>query len=146
MASEKAPAFQFYPKDFLSDKHVRVMSMEARGVYITLLAMAWLDGDLPADEESLAIMLGMPVKVFRKVWPIISICFDESHGRLTQKRLEAERAKQAEFRKTASERGEKGAAARWSKHPSGMRIAMLALCSTMALHLHSALCSLRSSI
>jgi hypothetical protein len=35
----KSPAFQFYPKDFLTDENVRVMSLQERGAYITLLCL-----------------------------------------------------------------------------------------------------------
>jgi hypothetical protein len=34
---EKSPAFQFYPKDFLSDSKAMIMPSEARGIYITEL-------------------------------------------------------------------------------------------------------------
>ena len=33
----KSPAFQFYARDFLADMKVQLMSMEQRGMYITLL-------------------------------------------------------------------------------------------------------------
>ena len=50
----KAPAFQFYAGDFLSDLKVASMNMEERGIYITLLAYSWLENGLPADPEKLA--------------------------------------------------------------------------------------------
>ena len=37
----KAPAFQFYPKDFLADANVMAMNMEERGCHITLLCACW---------------------------------------------------------------------------------------------------------
>ena len=37
----KAPAFQFYPKDWLADEKVRRLSIGARGVYIDLLCYIW---------------------------------------------------------------------------------------------------------
>jgi hypothetical protein len=46
----KAPAFQFYPKDFLTDSRVMAMSNEVRGMYITLLCVDWLnDGFFETD-------------------------------------------------------------------------------------------------
>ena len=68
MAPEKAPAFQFYPKDFLADSNVLRMSMEARGVYITLLSLAWLDGVVPLDPRELAPLVNLPDKQFARVW------------------------------------------------------------------------------
>ena len=48
-AVNKSPAFQFYPKDFISDLNVQMMTMEERGVYITLLCSAWIEGQVPDD-------------------------------------------------------------------------------------------------
>lgn len=120
MAPEKAPAFQFYPKDFLSDSNVLRMSMEARGIYITLLSLAWLDGAVPVDPTELARLVNLPDKQFAKVWPSIRVCFQERDGQLVQPRLEAERAKQADFRRRQSDRGSRGADQRWRKHDASM--------------------------
>src|SRR5687768_14115762 len=73
--STKSPAFQFYPKDFLSDENVRVMSMQERGVYITLLSICWIHGTLPASVERLAKLCGVPHPAFRKLWPALEPCF-----------------------------------------------------------------------
>lgn len=115
MASTKSPAFRFYPKDFLTDNHVRVMTLDARGLYISLLAMEWLDGDLPADPEVLARMVGVDEKHFNRAWRLVRPCFQEQNGRLTQRRLEAEREKQNAYQQSASARGVLGNAVRWGK-------------------------------
>lgn len=120
MAPEKAPAFQFYPKDFLSDSNVLRMSMEARGVYITLLSLAWLDGAVPVEPSELARLVNLPDKQFAKVWPSVRVCFQERDGQLIQPRLEAERAKQADYRRRQSDRGASGADQRWRKHGASM--------------------------
>ena len=52
----KAPAFQFYASDFLSDLNVQMMTMAQRGIYITLLAMEWIEGSLPSNIQSLQIL------------------------------------------------------------------------------------------
>lgn len=108
MAAEKAPAFQFYPKDFLMDGNVSGMSLQERGAYITLLCICWLEGSLPADVGRLANIVGTPRKAFAKFWPAISVCFQEQGDRLLHGRLELERQKQAEFRQRQSENGGKG--------------------------------------
>lgn len=54
----KAPAFQFYASDFLSDINVVTMSMSQRGIYITLIAHEWLEGKLPADVSTLKRLCG----------------------------------------------------------------------------------------
>ena len=51
----KLPYFPFYPDDWLSSSKVMLMTMEQRGIYITLLAHAWKfpSGSLPNEIEIL---------------------------------------------------------------------------------------------
>lgn len=107
MAAERAPAFQFYPKDFLADANVSAMSLVEVGAYIRLLSLCWLEGSLPTDHARLARMLGVSVGAFRKLWPAVSLCFREQDGRYIQPRLDRERRKQVEFRGRQSERGKR---------------------------------------
>jgi hypothetical protein len=49
----KAPAFQFYPKQYVADKDVQAMEWDARGMYVHLLCMAWQEippGSIPNDD------------------------------------------------------------------------------------------------
>ena len=109
----RSPAFQFYPKDFLSDENVRVMSLQERGVYITLLCLCWIQGSLPAGVERLAKLCGVPVNAMRKLWPAILPCFrDGDPDRLIHPRLEREREKQAHYKRRQSD----AAAKRWQSH------------------------------
>lgn len=124
MAVEKSPAFQFYPKEFLTDEHVVTMSLQERGAYITLLCYCWQEGSLPANATKLARMLGVPVRAFRRLWTAMQPCFENvGDDRLTHPRLEKERAKQREYQQTVSDRGRMGASARW-KHGQGNAAAM----------------------
>lgn len=106
----KAPAFQFYPNDFLSDANVIVMSMQERGCYITLICICWQQGSLPSDVERLALLCGLPVGAFRKVWPAVLPCFrlTTNGERLVHPRLERERKKHRAFRKLQSDKGKLG--------------------------------------
>lgn len=104
---EKAPAFQFYPKDFLTSERVRLMSHTERGIYITMLCMCWLEESLPADVEQLGRLLHVKAQQFQRIWiegPLAS-CFQERNGRLYNARLDAEREKQAAFRRRQSDKG-----------------------------------------
>lgn len=114
MAPEKAPAFQFYPSDFLMDGNVMRMSMAQRGLYITLLSICWKEIVLPDNQTQLAAMTGIPLTVFRKLWLGVDLCFTRSPKGLTHKRLDEERMKQDEFRRRMSDRGTKGASKRWA--------------------------------
>jgi uncharacterized protein YdaU (DUF1376 family) len=108
---DRSPAFQFYPKDFLTDENVVVMSLLERGAYITLICQCWIDGTIPADPERLAKMCGSPLSAFRKLWPALERCFVAARNtpdRLIHPRLERERKKQADFRARQAENGAKG--------------------------------------
>ena len=128
MAPEKAPAFQFYPRDFLTDERVLQMSYTERGVYITLLSQCWLNRSLPADSSALAAMLQMPLKRFEKLWAgQVGHCFHEGEdGRFHQKRLDLERDKQQKFSRRQSD----AAASKW--HRSGNAVAVPNLCPRVA--------------
>jgi uncharacterized protein YdaU (DUF1376 family) len=104
----QSPAFSFYPKDWLSDLNVKAMSPEAKGAYIDLLAVYWLEEGLPADTNRLARLVGIAPAKFRRLWPMIEPCFQVEDGRLVQKRMEQERANQVRFRTLQRERGLKG--------------------------------------
>jgi len=108
MAPERAPAFQFYPKDFLTDGNVAGMSLQERGAYITLLCLCWLEGSLPSDLGRLANHVGVPRATVVKLWPALARCFrpsDTEEGRLIHPRLELERQKQEEYRRRQSDAG-----------------------------------------
>lgn len=107
--STKSPAFQFYPKDFLSSSKVRKMSLTEIGAYTVLLATSWLDGSLPNDLPELARTLGVKEAQFRRMWAgPLGQCFYEKNGRLLNDRLEDERKKQAEFRRRQGDNGRLG--------------------------------------
>lgn len=112
MAQEKAPAFQFYAKEFLMDGNVQGMSLQERGAYITLMCICWQETSLPSDPRKLANMVGTPYKAFMKFWPAVHGCFQEQGARLVHPRLEKERQKQADYRQRQSNAGRAGAAAR----------------------------------
>ncbi len=108
MAAEKSPAFQFYPKDFLTDSHVIAMRLQERGAYITLLCLCWLDGSIPADEAALARLCNVPLVAFRKIWPALAPCFAAAEERLIQPRIERERQKQNHYRALKAAAGRQG--------------------------------------
>ena len=104
----KSPAFQFYPKDFLSDAHVMAMSLTELGAYWKLTCICWNEGSLPADTKSLARLLGVPAGHASKLWPALAPCFKVKDERLTHPRLEVERRKQADYREKQAFNGRKG--------------------------------------
>lgn len=118
MASDKPPAFQFYPKDFLSDDAVALMTNEQIGCYVLLLSHAWLNpGGLPPAMSSLAKLARCtPARFERCVWDGIRDCFQQDgSGRWFNQKIERVRAEQQAFRAERSESGKQGAEARWGK-------------------------------
>lgn len=109
-----SPAFQFYPKDYVSSANVRMMTYEERGMYVELLCHAWLEGSVPSDTDRIARLLSLPPADFERAWPAIAPCFEaRGDGELVNARLERERQNQEAYRETQSENGRKGARARW---------------------------------
>lgn len=108
----KSPAFQFYPKDFLSSSKVQRMSLTEVGIYIILLSRAWLDGGLPTDVAEIAKLVRLPAARFGKIWRgALSEAFVERGGRLVNLRLDRERKIQADYRKKQKGNADK----RWDK-------------------------------
>ena len=119
MAPEKSPAFQFYPKEFLTDGHVAGMSAQEVGVYIRLLCVCWQEQSLPIENARLAQMAGVPLSAFKRLWPAVQVCFVEHDGRYIHLRLEKEREKQEAYRRRQSDKGKARAQQRASLHAAG---------------------------
>jgi uncharacterized protein YdaU (DUF1376 family) len=122
MASDKSPAFQFYPKDVLSDDVIACMTNEQFGCYVLLLSHAWLRPDgLPSETASLAKLARCTeARFMRCVWDGIKSRFElNAEGRYFNARLESERCKQAMFSFERSQSGKRGAANRWPEKVNG---------------------------
>jgi uncharacterized protein YdaU (DUF1376 family) len=102
------PSFQFYPRDFLSDINVQAMTMEERGIYITLLCLCWIEDGLPFDDSH-------PMATLWKK-PGVAKCFVEKNGKLRNPRMDRERRKQIKYHKSQQEAGLRGAKKRWGRH------------------------------
>jgi len=104
-----APAFQFYPSEFLSSSKVQRMSLIEVGIYTKLLCHCWLDNGLPTDTKKLARMVGMRPAQFEHLWPnVLAECFYERDGKLHNFRQDKERKKQVDYKKTQAANGAKG--------------------------------------
>lgn len=105
----KAPAFQFYPKDFLTDCQVASMPLECLGIYIKLLCYDWIENGIPAEQKTWKRIVGYAMAMppdcdpWKEYADQLSACFQRhpsKRGFLTNKRLWLERAKQDEYRKS----------------------------------------------
>jgi uncharacterized protein YdaU (DUF1376 family) len=118
-SESKAPAYQWYVRDWMSDEAVRLMTYEQRGILRELLDHQWLERSIPADVKQLARLLGMPAAKFQRVWPPIAEKFvDIGGGRLQNERLERSRTRLQEFRENKRQAGLKSAEVRREKFGS----------------------------
>lgn len=113
----KAPAFQFYVRDFLSDANQAGMSAQETGVYIRLMCYEWNEAGagIPDDLARCARMGGITPGQMRRSWPVVRSCFvphPTFPERLMHPRLEKERQKQAVYRRRQSDKGKASAANR----------------------------------
>lgn len=116
----KSPAFQFYPKDFLTDGKVITMSYAVRGIYITLLSLDWIEDGI--TESQFNQICGFAKSEFQGTGGYDTAiaqllpCFSKhptKDGCVTNPRLQKERKAQAERRADRSEAGKLGAEKRW---------------------------------
>ena len=152
MKKEKTPAFQFYPKDWLSDINVIRMSLEQRGMYIHLLSFCWLEGSIPADPKEVCLLLGMgqeySIDEFKGAWALVASCFELSQkdpSRLVHLRLEKERKKQDEWKKKSVSGGKASAKARQPKDKSSVKGGVRVVEPPLVPNGNTAVCSLQSS-
>lgn len=98
-----APAFQFYPADFLMG--TALMTCEQRGAFMSLLCHQWHSLGLPSENRMLSRLAGCEVETIEAIRSKFDLCSD---GLLRNKRLEAVRDKQDAYRESRSKSGLKG--------------------------------------
>jgi uncharacterized protein YdaU (DUF1376 family) len=112
----RAPAFQFYAKDWL-DFRVQRMSLAAQGAYLKLLCFMWNDSKDQCSiidcNELLARAIGITSEQWLELRKEIQWASDpileEKNGVLISRRLNHEAANQRKHRKMQSEKGRKSA-------------------------------------
>jgi hypothetical protein len=113
---DKAPAYQWYPKDYETDEAVKLMTYEQEGIYRRLLDHQALHGGIPADVRQIAMLCPkVPQKRFLALWPGIAGKFVAVDGKLVNQKLERVKANTTAFKETKSESGKLGAAKRWQR-------------------------------
>lgn len=115
MPPKKAPAFQLYVRDFLTD--CQAMTPEEVGVYIRLLCYAWIGTEgapqahLVDDAEILQRLAGVSPEDWQRVGkPVMRRFMKAGAGLLTQKRL----LETLEEQSAAAERRANAARQRWA--------------------------------
>ena len=118
--TNKPPAFQWYPKDVLTDPVVVNMSLEAEGAYRRLIDVCWLENGLPTEADHLWRLAKCRSRAhFTKLWVQMRTKFVERDTRWQHKRLDIERRRQAAWRAKCAKGGRKSAARRWPGRDKG---------------------------
>jgi uncharacterized protein YdaU (DUF1376 family) len=112
MAVGKSPAFRFYASDFLGSPDVQMMDNAERGVFITLLCVAWQSdrhGYLPDDENKIRRWARMSQEQWLQSREIILAQFPvvEADWRANLGLIEASE-KQQVYRESQSKKGKLG--------------------------------------
>jgi uncharacterized protein YdaU (DUF1376 family) len=108
MMNAKSPAFQFYAENFLGG--TADMSAEEVGMYIRLLCHQWHRGGLPDDDKKLLLLSGGKKSALVEVKKKF---FVDEDGLLKNRRLEATREEQKQYREAKSVAGKHGAEKKW---------------------------------
>lgn len=96
--SNKAPAYQWYPKDYDTDETVKLMTYEQEGIYRRLLDHQALHGSIPADPKDIAKLVPkVSLKRFEGLWPAMSAKFPSVDDRRVNQKLERVKADFAAF-------------------------------------------------
>lgn len=99
--AEKSGSYQWFPRDFEADEHVKLMTMQDEGIYRRLLDHQWLHGSIPADLHQIQILLKyIHFTSLLRSWERVQICFvplDGAPGRLINRRLERQRVARDNF-------------------------------------------------
>jgi uncharacterized protein YdaU (DUF1376 family) len=113
----KSPAFQFYPKDWLSSQKISLMTPAEEGAYIRLLCYCWNDEDcsIPDDDEMLARMSRLGEEWLKGSSRVVRGCFIAHPTKvrfLTNERLLDERDNQKKWKEKCANGGKKSGEAR----------------------------------
>jgi uncharacterized protein YdaU (DUF1376 family) len=99
--TKSVPYFPLYAANFIASKPYRLMTLQQRGLWITLYMEFWVNGSLPADLDCLSKLLGFSSsEVSNAMSDLHKSFFEEINGELVSNELE-------EYRQEFLERREK---------------------------------------
>lgn len=113
-----APAFQFYPSDWVMG--TLTFSVAEDGAYLRCILHQWNTGAVPGDDlAALARVMRVTQAEARKLWAVVREKFHRGDdGLWRNSRLEAERQKQADYRQAKIDAGRRGGLAKGKQTPS----------------------------
>jgi len=119
--NRKAPAYQEYAADMLSNLQFRTMSLQARGLLYTMRLECWANGRLPSSAKDLASVLGKPVSETESSLDAVMPFFEVADGFIFSAELDGYRAHLENRKNKEIEDGKKGAAVTNAKRKRSTR-------------------------
>lgn len=113
-----APAFQFYPSDWLTG--TLTFSCAEDGAYLRCVMHQWATGSIPGDDlVALARVMRVTTAEAKKLWTVVGAKFERGDDGLWRNaRVEEERRKQADYRQAKADAGRRGGLAKAKQTPS----------------------------
>ena len=94
----------------MSSKPFRLMTLEQRGLWITLMMECWVNGGVPSDLQEMAKFLGLPIEeVSRATTALQTFSLDAEGSQIVSRELEEQREKYLSSREGKSKGGKLGA-------------------------------------
>ncbi len=100
--------FPFNAADWLRDRQIRLMPLDAQGLYLNLLANQWLEGPLPLEMEALATVAGRPQEEVERLWPHLAGKFSRRADGWVDESLESLWKRQKDQHERRVRAGQKG--------------------------------------
>lgn len=105
------PWFRMFAANYLADRNFRTISLEERGLVLSMLLECWASIDIPKKPDELSQILGVPVDQVKRALTFKALSFFEERGDSYHSSfLDDQRNKFLEVRKARKEGGQKGAA------------------------------------
>ena len=105
------PWFRMFAANYLADRNFRTISLEERGLILSMLLECWASIDIPKKPDELSQILGVPVDQVKRALTSKALSFfDERGDSYHSNFLDDQRNKFLEIRKARIEGGQKGAA------------------------------------
>lgn len=109
---KKAPSFQFYPADYLTDFRLAGFTLAQHGAYFLLLSYDWLNDGLPDCTKSLSRLLRAEVSADIEDVLALFSPHPTKQNTITNSRLQSERENQRLYKEAQSANGKASAAKR----------------------------------
>lgn len=114
-----APAYQEYAASMMARTEYRLMSLEGRGLLLSLRHECWVNMSMPADPSMLARVLGFPVEQIERALPEVMPFFKRDGSEIRCPELDDYRDHLHDRRQRQAEGGRRGAAKTNRAHATG---------------------------